>query len=84
VPVNSFPRSGAAKTTGSALRVRREPSLSAPVLGQLSEQDTAIQVVTQTRGDAVDGNDVWNQIDYHGRPAFVSGRYVQLDGDSVK
>jgi hypothetical protein len=74
-PVDRFPRSGPAKTTGSRLRIRRGPSLQAEILGLLHERGTPIVVETQVRGDSVDGNDVWDKIDR----GFVSDRFVAFD-----
>jgi hypothetical protein len=75
---SSFPRSGPAKTTGSLLRIRKGPGLRFAALGLLGARGTPIEVSTQVRGDRVDGNDVWNQID----GGFVSDRFVAFDADT--
>jgi hypothetical protein len=80
-PAPVFPRSGPASTTGTLVRIRTAPSLSATTLGILADTGTAVTVITQVRGDPVDGIDAWNQIDYLGRPAYVSARFVMLDAD---
>ncbi len=41
----------------------------------LGESGTPITVITQVRGDAVEGNDVWDQID----GGYISDRYVAFD-----
>jgi hypothetical protein len=79
----TFPRSGPAKTTGTLLRIRTAPSLSSTALGLIVDAGTSVAVVTQVKGEPVDGNDVWNQIEHQGRPAFVSARFVRLDADAT-
>lgn len=74
-PTPAFPRSGPAKTTGSLIRVRSGPGLSFPALRLLGESGTPITVITQVHGDAVEGNDVWDQID----GGYISDRYVAFD-----
>jgi hypothetical protein len=74
-PVPTFPRSGPAKTTGTFLRIRTGPSLSAPVLRLIPASGTPINVITQVHGDDVEGIDAWDQIS----EGFVSHRFVAFD-----
>jgi hypothetical protein len=74
-PVPVFPRSGPAKTTGTFLRIRTGPSLSAPVLRLIPASGTPINVITQVHGDDVEGIDAWDQTS----EGFVSHRFVAFD-----
>jgi hypothetical protein len=68
-------RTGPAKTTGSQLKVRKGPSRSFPVVGLLPAEGMMITVLGQQRGEAIDGNDLWDQIDR----GFVSDRFVTFN-----
>jgi SH3 domain-containing protein len=69
-PSEAFPGT----ITASSLRIRREPSTSAPVLGSYP-RGTRIEVLCQTGGEAVDGNPMWNKTDR----GYVADRYVSRD-----
>lgn len=76
VPPGPFvPRTGAAKTTGTVVRVRTGPGLSYPTVRLLADRGTRIHVLTQVHGDNVDGNPLWNQIS----DGYISDRYVSFD-----
>lgn len=74
LPNEVFPKTGPAKTTGTLLRVRTGPSLTAPTLRLIELEGTDIEVINQVHGDPVDGNDVWDQIS----DGFVSDRFVEF------
>ena len=74
LPNEVFPKTGAAKTTGTLLRVRTGPGLGFPTLRLLELKGTDIEVINQVHGDLVDGNDVWDQIS----DGFVSDRFVEF------
>ena len=75
---HAFPATGPATTSGSLLRVRSAPSLSAPTVRVLGARNTPITVTGQVRGDRVVGNsgttDVWDRVD----GGFVSHAYVDF------
>jgi len=67
------PASG--RVTTSVLRIRSTPSTSSAVVGSYS-RGTTINVLCQTKGTVVEGDDAWFQTD----KGFVSARYVSLSG----
>ena len=62
-------------TTGSSLRLRSEPSLSASVITMLDE-DVPVAVLDNT----LDG---WYKINYNGNTGFVSADYMLIDQDNI-
>lgn len=62
-------------TTGSALRLRSEPSTSASIITMLDE-DVPVAVLDNT----LDG---WYKINYNGNTGFVSADYMLIDRDNV-
>lgn len=82
VPVNAtpptaFPRTGTARTTGSLLRVRTAPSLTAPTVRLIGERGAEIVVIDQVHGDRVVGSgttDVWDRVE----GGYVSHAYVEF------
>ncbi len=62
-------------TTGSALRLRSEPSTSASIITMLDE-DVPVAVLDNT----LDG---WYKINYNGNTGFVSADYMLIDRDNI-
>lgn len=66
---------GAGCTTGSSLRLRAEPSISASVVTTL-DKSVAVAILD----DSVDG---WYKIAYNGSTGYVSADYLNVDQDNV-
>ena len=64
--------------TASLLHIRSAPSTASPIVGGYPT-GTAIDVLCQTTGTVVEGNDTWFQTD----KGYVSAKYVTLSGASV-
>lgn len=75
-PIGFGVRKGPARTTGSQVRIRTGPGLNYPTVRFLMAEGTRINVLNQVRGDNVDGNDLWDQID----GGYVSDAYVAFEG----
>lgn len=69
------PKSGPARTTGTELRVRTGPGLNYPVVRFILTRNVPVNILTQVRGDSVDGNDLWDKLS----DGYISDRYVKFD-----
>lgn len=61
------------RVTASALRVRTQPRLTAPVVGLIS-RGTVVSIKCKTSGDAVEGNSDWFQTPQ----GFMSGQFITI------
>jgi hypothetical protein len=74
-PENDCPRAKVSVNPGDTLNVRPDPSTAQDPIGSLPN-NAVVDVVEQTTGESVDGNDTWLKIDHDGLVGYVSGVFA--------